>query len=342
VLNLGLPCLQAVMLDQASSEVTPSESRLHEHGSSDLLRSRFRSEAGNKSLKGQTWAIVTDPNSSDVAAIWGIFICCVIVLANVFFIIDTDPAFYRPPGAPRLAFMFYVDVSTTCIFTLEILATIWSAPSIRQLYDIAFVVDIVVVLPSYVEFITGGKEGGPSLAILRVFRLLRVLRLFRVSRSSTTLLVTAMKRSMRMLIMLVMLLAIVVTVLGAAMHAIERGSWDPVRREWRREIMWECLYDVNVRPDGTLATLSGTTLHMIVPACVLREVVDSTRVVYACMVPVETGRACVSSAWDRSPFGSIPAAAWWALVTISTVGALPSSETAVCAPCCDWIAPYIP
>ena len=270
-------------------------------------------------LKEQTWTAINDPGSSTLAAIWSIFVSVAIVAAVALFILDTDPTFYTPPGASPPLLTKVIDISTTILFTFEILLTIWAAPSLRALYDLAFMVDIAVVLPSYIEFISGHGRG-PSLSVLRVFRLLRVLRLFRVSRRSTALLINAVKRSTRVLLMLIMLLSIAVTVLGALMHALERGDWDASRRDWSRDIAWQCLYDVDIAADGHLQTSTGSHYSDLGPDCQLHND-NATTQVYACVVPVETGRNCIAADWDSSPFGSVPAAIWWALVTICTVGA---------------------
>ena len=254
--------------------------------------------------------MLTDPRSSATAAVWSVFISATIIVANTTFIVDTDPAFYTPAGSDPSVFMTIVDIATTAIFTLEILLTIWSTPRFRNLLDIMFLIDVVVVVPAHIELASGGRGGGASLSVLRVFRLLRVLRLFRVSRSSTTLLVTAVKRSMNVLVMLVLLLFMVVIVLASMMHALERGDWDPVRREWRRQVAWECLYDTELGADGARTVLpSGVVARVadFAPTCTLRDAAGADgREVWACLVMVETGRDCVAAQWGSEPVQQRP------------------------------------
>ena len=86
---------------------------------------------------------------------------------------------------------------------------------------------------------------------------------------------------------------------------------------------WECLYDATFLQDGLLYTEAGRPFTRAGPGCHLREDNSPIGQVHACVVPVETGRDCVAAQWDSSPFDSVPASIWWALVTICTVGALP-------------------
>ena len=278
-------------------------------------------EASHVTIRQAVWALLTDPHSSSAAALWSVLITCTIAVAIMTFIMDTDPALYSSKGQDEPIGITVIDITTTAIFTLEIALTLWSTPTWRNLVKMTFLVDVAVVLPSWVGLASGNTPGA-SFAVLRVFRLLRVLRLFRVSRTSTYLLITAVQRSTQMLIMLVMLLMIVVTVLAVIIHVIERGVWDPVRREWRREIAWRCLYDVTVLPDGTQLAASGALFLPAPPTCNLEPSVSDTERTWACTVPIESGRDCVAADWDQSPFESIPKGIWWALVTISVVGAL--------------------
>jgi hypothetical protein len=282
----------------------------------------YNSHHGHRSgsLKSSTWLLISDPSSSSLAKAWSISIACVIVLANIVFILDTHPAFYKPSGEASPIWKTMVDVCSTVVFTVEIALRVWSAPSWRSLVNIPFAVDFIVVIPAYVEFINRGNRG-VRLSVLRVFRLLRVLRLFRVSRSSTVLLMSAISRSLNVLVMLIFLISIFMTVIASVMNVAERGTWDSVRREWHRETGWYCSYDVDVVGDGSYrTTLTGSTLQQVPPMCHPENAVNDTSITFRCFVNLETGYDCVPGSWDRSPFASITSSLWFVVVTMFTIG----------------------
>lgn len=278
--------------------------------------------SGDGSLRARTWDLINSPSSSSLAKAWSIGVACTIVLANVLFILDTHPAYYKPSGEEDFLWKRVVEAISTAIFSLEIVLRLWSAPSWRSLANVPFVMDVIVVIPTYIEFING-KGHAMRLSVLRVFRLLRVLRLFRVSRSSTALLISAASRSLNVLVMLIFLIGIFMTVIASVMSVVERGTWDSKREEWHRETGWYCLYDADLLSDGSYRNaLSGSVLQQVPPMCSIQHAVNATRITFRCLVNLETGYDCEPGSWDRSPFASIPASLWFVVVTMFTIGVL--------------------
>jgi hypothetical protein len=266
------------------------------------------------------WLFQSDPSSSKGAMLWSIIVTLAIISANAFHIIETLPKFTSTLNPPSRVFEIAED-TTLIIFTVEILLTLLSAPKWTCVLDIAFIFDVIVIIPSYIELLLRGTST-ISLSMLRVFRLLRVLRLFKVSKSSTALLISSVRRSLSVLTMLVILVFIAVTIVGAVMHVLERGVWNSEFGEWRRETRWTCHYDVTIK-QGTFYVDEVEVKH-VPESCSLLSSAEK-EATFMCSVPIETGYSCTASDWDVSPFGSIPDAMWWAIVTIYTVGtSLPS------------------
>jgi Ion transport protein len=298
--------LQAVRAFRSLARVAPADSQAEQRASLGQL-TRFQQ------ARRHLWTLLSNPASSKLAAAWSVIVILAILAANMFHIVETLPVF-----AERTYGVFAIaEYSTLVIFTAEIILTLIAAPNWSTILDVAFIMDVIVVIPSYMELILG-NTGRVSLSALRVFRLLRVLRLFRVSRSSTKLVVSSVRRSLSILCMFIILIFIIVTIIGAIMHVLERGEWHSEYGEWRREIMWKCLYDAHLHTDGAVS-VDATIVRYMPPSCTLASSQGAVAT-YMCEVPIETGYGCSPSQWDVSPFGSIPGAMWWALVTICTVG----------------------
>lgn len=261
------------------------------------------------------WRFQSDPSSSRPALVWSIIVICAIISANAFHITETLPAFSSTGHSSRKVFLI-AEYTTLAIFTLEILMTLVSAPKLSCVIDVAFILDVIVIVPSYMEILLGGT-GTVSLSMLRVFRLLRVLRLFRVSRSSTALVIASVRRSLSILSMFVILVFIIVSIAGSVMHVLERGNWNNEFGQWRRETRWSCHYDVTT--DHGVFSVDGIEVKHVPSACFLLSSSEDSAT-FKCDVPIETGYNCIATEWDVSPFGSIPDAMWWAVVSICTVG----------------------
>lgn len=270
-----------------------------------------------QSARECVWLFQSDPSSSKAAALWSIIVILAIIAANLFHIIETLPVFSSTLYDSNIIFHI-AEYTTLAIFTVEIILTLLSAPKWSCVLDVAFMLDVIVIIPSYMELLLG-STGTVSLSMLRIFRLLRVLRLFRVSRSSTALVISSVRRSISILCMFVILVFIIVTIAGTVMHILERGVWNSEFGEWRRETLWSCHYDVATNND--ILSVDGVEVKHVPPSCFLLRS-SGEEATFKCEVPIETGYNCTPSQWDVSPFGSIPDAMWWAVVSICTVGEL--------------------
>ena len=145
------------------------------------------------------------------------------------------------------------------------------AVELRRLWEFVVlplnVVDLLAIVPFYIEAASSTSGGGLGLTVFRVLRLGRVFRIFKLGKSSATLQLMAkvMLASADALSIMIFFIAIGVVLFGALLWIAEGGEYDPD---------------------------TGTFLR-------LNE--------------FGTGR-------ERTPFESIPATAWFIIVTLTTLG----------------------
>eukprot|EP01043_Picozoa_sp_COSAG02_P043541 COSAG02_NODE_3802_length_6208_cov_214.622360_5_plen_497_part_00 len=153
----------------------------------------------------------------------------------------------------------FVMAETFCIlsFTLEYLLRMWSCVE-RPYRDKRFlpyfstsmnVVDIVAILPFYMELLL---HAGGSFGVIRVLRLARVFRVLKVGTMSENLSLVGegLSRSMSGLTVLIYLMALFVVISSAIMHMLE---WDPVEcdKEMPNETISPCTVGFDTIPDST-------------------------------------------------------------------------------------------
>jgi len=147
------------------------------------------------------------------------------------------------------------------------------------------IVDLISLLPFYIELVAGGTFGGSSGAgVVRILRLVRVFRVFKVARYLPWVRVfsAALGASVQPLLMLVLIILIGVVIFGSLMYYAERGEWDAAAQAW-------------IRVDEFGAT--GPSPFSSIPACMWWAVITMTTVGYGDMFPVTTwGRAIAASA----------------------------------------------
>lgn len=152
----------------------------------------------------------------------------------------------------------FVVVETVCIlgFTLDYLLRMWSCVE-RPYQDKKLmsyltapmnVVDIVAILPFYLELLL---RAGGSLAVIRVLRLARVFRVLKFGTMSENLKLVGegLSRSMSGLTVFIYLLALFVVISSAMMHMLE---WDPVEcvKEVANETISPCTVGFHTIPDS--------------------------------------------------------------------------------------------
>merc|ERR1712227_96796 len=111
-----------------------------------------------------------------------------IVISVVTFCVETLPMFHKK----HVLFWWILETACIFVFTIEFALRVVSAPNTcKFMYDAYTIIDIVAILPYYVELALDLGDGkllnnlddqAFSSSFLRVFRLLRVLRVFKMAR----------------------------------------------------------------------------------------------------------------------------------------------------------------
>ncbi|SHL46867.1 voltage-gated potassium channel [Chitinophaga jiangningensis] len=109
----------------------------------------------------------------------------------------------------------------TILFTLEYLLRVWCTPKPKR-YITSFygIIDLLCVIPSYVEFLMGG---GHFLITIRILRLMRIFRIFKLVPflHEGRQLMLALQRSRRKIAVFFFFIMLLTVVLGSIMYVIE-------------------------------------------------------------------------------------------------------------------------
>lgn len=180
--------------------------------------------------KQEVYILFERPFSSHTAFLVNgvIFLC--IILSTITFVCETLP-FFRVP--PFTEWFWQLEIAFVVVFTVEYAARFWSTPEAkcRFMCRPMNVLDLLAILPVYLEFFLlffmSGQEV-QDLRILRVLRLVRVFRLMKIGKYSAEVetLTRSMARSWEALALLASLLFSAMVFFGAVLVTLERGKWN--------------------------------------------------------------------------------------------------------------------
>mmetsp|Transcript_5774 Transcript_5774/g.6637 ORF Transcript_5774/g.6637 Transcript_5774/m.6637 type:complete len:518 (-) Transcript_5774:12-1565(-) len=281
----------------------------------------WASAPSDKTWKQKLWELLDEPTSSRAAGLFTIFLLLLIVFSTTTFCLETLPIYYshKPDTSSSWYIMEAVCIS---IFTFEFILRIISCPSIPAYFnDLMNCIDVIAILPFYMEAVLTSVEI-PGLAVFRVVRLVRVFRLFKVSRGSIAVFASTMRKSAKPLYMLVFFTSIAMIVFSSLMYYAERGVFDEEIGAWMRIDYYMCRILVSTDPptpiDASFPVDSGHD-----EPCIYNdpqpENLEPHQAYFTCPYSFPKGDHC-KKMYEQSPFESIPAAFWWCLVTMTTVG----------------------
>lgn len=150
----------------------------------------------------------------DIILLWVIFVSVIVV------VLESVPTLHKE----FYTVFFYMEWVITGLFTLEYLLRVWSTRT-PFLYIFSFwgLVDLLSILPTYLELINFGFHYLLAVRILRLLRVFRVLKLVRFNREAQKLLL-AMKGSSHKIGVFLMVVVSIMVLLGTLMYVIEGGE----------------------------------------------------------------------------------------------------------------------
>eukprot|EP00050_Salpingoeca_kvevrii_P006344 m.288819 g.288819 ORF g.288819 m.288819 type:complete len:542 (+) comp12030_c0_seq1:295-1920(+) len=205
----------------------PSTQRNVQDIVSDMTRRTRLEEAaeheadGKKSLRERVWDLFEDPESSTWAYFLQAWIVILILLSAVVFCVQTVASQEDVYVWTVLEYIVVIN------FTLEFVIRFIVCPSKRAFtLSIMNWIDLLAILPFYVELIIKSVNSDSNiggLAVIRVIRLARVFRLFKLGKHSEqfSLVIRATKKSKDGILLLFFMLGIAVVFFSAAMYYAE-------------------------------------------------------------------------------------------------------------------------
>ncbi|KAL5270155.1 hypothetical protein ACHWQZ_G001029 [Mnemiopsis leidyi] len=184
----------------------------------------------DKTFLRKCWDFFEEPDSSKGAKFWAVLDVLAITLAVALFIAETMPDIKKAiesttDNAQKTAF-FVIETVCILFFTIELIARFICCPNkCLFLKTTMNWIDLVTVLPYYIQFIAENK-GGDFLVVLRVLRVIRVLKLARHSKG-IIIVTKTLAASVNELALLLFFWFIGVIIFGSIMYYLEYKDTKP-------------------------------------------------------------------------------------------------------------------
>eukprot|EP01063_Lacrimia_lanifica_P006575 TRINITY_DN1406_c0_g1_i1.p1 TRINITY_DN1406_c0_g1~~TRINITY_DN1406_c0_g1_i1.p1 ORF type:complete len:808 (+),score=220.19 TRINITY_DN1406_c0_g1_i1:211-2634(+) len=165
-------------------------------------------------------------------------LAALILVSVVLFVVKSLPEHH---DETEYSSPFYI-IEATCIaiFTIEFICKVVSCPNLKRfMLDPYTMIDVVSILPFYIDLIlSGAGSGDVNLIFLRVIRLMRIFKMFKLGKYSRPfrMVLLVLINSVDALFLLVFLLFMSVILFSSLMWIAEQSDshFDNSTRHWRR------------------------------------------------------------------------------------------------------------
>lgn len=147
----------------------------------------------------------------DIILLW------LILLSVGVVIIESIPSFQER----YFPIFYFIEWIFTALFSIEYLLRVWSSPKPwRYIFSFWGLIDILSILPTYMDLISPGYHYLLTVRIFRLLRVFRILKLVRFNKEARVLLEAMRSSSYKIGVFLLSVLS-TVTILGTLMYVVE-------------------------------------------------------------------------------------------------------------------------
>ena len=150
----------------------------------------------------------------DIILLWLILISVAVV------VVESIPAYHER----YFSLFYFIEWVFTGLFTIEYIMRVWSSPKpLKYIFSFWGLVDIMSILPTYMDLFSPGYH---YLLTVRIFRLLRVFRILKLVRfnKEARMLLEALKGSYYKIGVFLLAVISVITLLGTLMYVVEGSN----------------------------------------------------------------------------------------------------------------------
>eukprot|EP00759_Apiculatamorpha_spiralis_P005131 PhF_6_TR13041/c0_g1_i1/m.20700/K04874/KCNA1; potassium voltage-gated channel Shaker-related subfamily A member 1 len=225
---LPMPFMEIIERNKPPAELDDENSYVDPEALLEAESKKYRT------FREKMYVFLEEPTSSTWAQVWALCSIMVVVFAAALMCIETLPEMYSDTPFEDSEYAF------SAFFTFEILLRLYSHPSprIRFFTDALNLLDVVVIVPFYIELILGGSR--VNIRVLRIIRVMRVFRLFKLSRYVTGLqtIISVAHKSSDVVFVLSIGMLLIATVFGTAVYfaEIQNCKFDESLQLWLRPV----------------------------------------------------------------------------------------------------------